>query len=86
MKPVRIAFHVELDRLLGDLARMTRLTGQMMTNASIALHQTDRALATLVDAEHEQLNMALTDVHPMGSGAASTYWRCRPRSPGTCAW
>jgi phosphate transport system protein len=33
----------------------------MMTNASIALHQTDLPRAALVIAEHDQLNRALTD-------------------------
>ena len=57
--PVRAVFHAELAGLLRDLARMTQLTAQMMTNASIALHQIDRALAVLVIAEHDQLTVAL---------------------------
>jgi len=56
---VRALFHAEVDGLLSDLARMTRLTGQMMTHASIALHQTDRPLAALVIAECDQLTVAL---------------------------
>ena len=59
VRPVRAVFHAELAGLLRDLARMTRLTAQMMTNASIALHQIDRALAALVIAEHDQLTVAL---------------------------
>jgi len=34
MNYVRALFHAEVDGLLSDLARMTRLTGQMMTHAS----------------------------------------------------
>lgn len=52
-------FHSELDRLLNNLARMTRQTGQMLTHASIALHQADRALATLVITERDQLTGSL---------------------------
>jgi phosphate transport system protein len=37
----------ELDILIGDLARIILLTGQMMANASIALHQANLRLAEL---------------------------------------
>ena len=52
---MRAAFHAGLDELMRDLVKVVRLTGQMMTNASIALHQTDLALAALVIAEHGQI-------------------------------
>jgi phosphate transport system protein len=45
---MREAFHAELDTLTGDLARIARLAGQMMTNASTALQQADLGLAELV--------------------------------------
>ncbi|MGH3684054.1 MAG: phosphate signaling complex protein PhoU [Pseudonocardiaceae bacterium] len=53
---MRAMFHAELDVLVGGLARMARLAARMMTNASIALHQTDLALAGLVIADGEQMN------------------------------
>ncbi|MGH3783395.1 MAG: phosphate signaling complex protein PhoU [Pseudonocardiaceae bacterium] len=49
------AFYVQLDELIIDLVRMTRLAGQMMTNAAIALHQRDLALATVVIAKRDQI-------------------------------
>jgi phosphate transport system protein len=52
---MRAAFHAGLDALMSDLARMVRLVGQMMTNASIALHQADLVLAGLVIAERDQI-------------------------------
>jgi phosphate transport system protein len=58
---MRATFHAGLDELMSDLVRMVRLTGQMMTNASIALHQTDLALAGLVIAQREQIT-AMYDV------------------------
>jgi phosphate transport system protein len=45
---MRETFHAELDALMGDLARIARLAGQMMTNASTALHHADLGLAELV--------------------------------------
>jgi phosphate transport system protein len=45
---MRETFHTELDALMGDLARIARLAGQMMTNASTALHHADLGLAELV--------------------------------------
>ncbi|MGH3793568.1 MAG: phosphate signaling complex protein PhoU [Pseudonocardiaceae bacterium] len=53
---MRETFHAELDELLSDLARMTRLAGQMVTNASTALHQGDLALAELVIASDDEMN------------------------------
>ncbi|MFN2478247.1 MAG: phosphate signaling complex protein PhoU [Pseudonocardiaceae bacterium] len=49
-------FHAQLNELVLDLVRMTRLAGQMMTNAAIALHQADVPLATVVIAKREQMN------------------------------
>lgn len=46
----------QLDELIPDLAKMARLADQMLTNASIALHQTDHALAGLVIAERDQIH------------------------------
>lgn len=59
VRMMRAAFHAELDELLTELARMVRLVGQMMINASISLHQTDLALAELVIAQREQLRGTL---------------------------
>lgn len=58
---VRTAFHDGLDELIADLARMVRLASQMMNNASIALHQTDLALADLVIADRDHVNAMLND-------------------------
>ncbi|HEV7453158.1 MAG TPA: phosphate signaling complex protein PhoU [Pseudonocardiaceae bacterium] len=45
---MREVFHAELDTLIGDLARIARLAGQMMTNASTALQHADLGLAEQV--------------------------------------
>jgi phosphate transport system protein len=45
---MRQAYHVELDEVRGDLARLARRAGQMMTNASTALWQADLPLAESV--------------------------------------
>lgn len=66
MNTVRAKFHTELDGLLVNLARMTRQTGHMMTNASIALHQTDCVLAALVIADRDQLAASLSAVERRG--------------------
>lgn len=63
---MRETFRVELDELIGDLASMTRLAGQMIANASIALHQTDLALTELV----------ITDDDEMTARCDSTLQRC----------
>jgi phosphate transport system protein len=52
---MRAAFHAGLDELVSGLARTVRLAGQMMTNATIALHQSDLALADLVIAQREEI-------------------------------
>ncbi len=58
---MRATFHVQLDELIVDLVRMTRLAGQMMTNAAIALHQGDVALAAVVIAKRDQMNAMCDD-------------------------
>ena len=58
---MRAAFHAGLAELMSDLAEMVRRVGQMMTRASIALHQADLPLAALVIAECDQIN-AMYDV------------------------
>lgn len=50
---MRATFHTGLRELVDHLARMVRLAGEMMTNASIALHQNDLALAALVVSQHD---------------------------------
>jgi phosphate transport system protein len=58
---MRTTFHTELDELSTDLARMARLTAQMMTTASTALHHNDLALAGVVIADGDQLTVILDD-------------------------
>ncbi|MBV8992623.1 MAG: phosphate signaling complex protein PhoU [Pseudonocardiales bacterium] len=52
---MRATFHTGLEELVSRLARMVRLAGEMMTNASIALHQDDVPLADLVIADCDQI-------------------------------
>jgi phosphate transport system protein len=52
---MRASFHAGLQELVLHLARMVRLAGEMMTNASIALHQNDVALAALVVSQCDQI-------------------------------
>jgi phosphate transport system protein len=59
---MRAAFHAELNELVADIARMARFAGQMMTNASIALHQIDLPLAGLVITDCEQMNAMHDDM------------------------
>lgn len=54
---MRAMFHAGLDELMSDLAWMVRRVGQMMTDASIALHQADLSLAALVIAERDQIKV-----------------------------
>jgi phosphate transport system protein len=49
-------FHAQLDELIIDIVRMTRLASQMIANAAIALHQADAPLADLVIAKRDQMN------------------------------
>jgi phosphate transport system protein len=59
---MRETFRAELDKLSGDLAGMARLAGQMMTNASTALHQADLALAELVISGDDVMNALHDDM------------------------
>jgi len=59
---MRAAFHAGLDELVSHLARMVRLAGEMMTNASIALHQNDLALAALVVDDYDQIKGLYTSL------------------------
>ncbi|MGH3796461.1 MAG: phosphate signaling complex protein PhoU [Pseudonocardiaceae bacterium] len=59
---MRTTFHAELDELTGELARMARLGGQMMTNASAAVLQADLALAELVIARDDEMDALHDDV------------------------
>jgi phosphate transport system protein len=56
---MRAPFHAELDELIVDLVRMARLAGQMMTNASIALHQNDLPLAERVITDRDRITAML---------------------------
>lgn len=56
---MRAAFHDKLDALTIDLGRAAGLAGRMMTNATIALHQADLALAGLTIAHRHQMNAML---------------------------
>ncbi len=59
---MRQMFHAELDTLIGDLARTARLTGQMMTDASAALHQADLGLAEMVISDKGELKALFDDM------------------------
>lgn len=59
---MRVTFYAKLDELIIDLERTVRLASQLMTNASIALHQADLALAGLVIAQRDQMNAMLEDM------------------------
>jgi phosphate transport system protein len=56
---MRTRFHAELGELTTELAQRTRLAGHLMTNAAIALHQTDLALAGVVIGQCEEMTAAL---------------------------
>jgi len=60
---MRETFHAELDALLGDLASAARLTGQMMTNASVALHHADLELAESVISGKAELTRLCADIN-----------------------
>jgi|SRR3712207_6491237 len=62
VRAMRAAFHTKLDQLITDLGRTARVASQMMTNASIALHQADFALAGLVISHRNQMNAMLDDM------------------------
>ncbi len=59
---MRESFHAELDKLVDDLARTARLTGQMMTNASQALQRSDLALAEIVIARDDEIDALHDDM------------------------
>jgi phosphate transport system protein len=51
----------EVDNLIGDLATIVRLAGQLMTNASVALHQADLKFAELVISEADEIKVRCED-------------------------
>jgi len=59
---MRETFHAELDALMGDLARIARLAGQMMTNASTALQHADLGLAELVISGEDERKALRNDL------------------------
>lgn len=62
-RAMRETFHAELDTLIGDLAGTARLAGQMMSDASIALHHADLELAESVISGKGKLTALCTDMH-----------------------
>ncbi|HEX4102016.1 MAG TPA: PhoU domain-containing protein [Pseudonocardiaceae bacterium] len=56
---MRGAYRVELDEVMGDLARLARRAGQMMTDASTALWQADLRLAESVIYSCSEVTTAL---------------------------
>jgi phosphate transport system protein len=59
---MRESFHAELDSLICDLARCTRLASEMMTNASTALSRADLALAELVISGESEIKTLCDDM------------------------
>jgi phosphate transport system protein len=59
---MRETFHAELEKLINDLARMARLAGQMMANASTALQHADLGLAELVISEETEITALCDDM------------------------
>ncbi|MDQ4103733.1 MAG: phosphate signaling complex protein PhoU [Actinomycetota bacterium] len=59
---MRSEFRGKLDALVIDLGRTAGLAGRMMTNATIALHQADLALAGLVITNRNQMNAMLDEM------------------------
>jgi phosphate transport system protein len=59
---MRETFRAELDTLIDEMARATRLTGQMMTKASTALSQADLGLAELVISGGGELKALCDDM------------------------
>lgn len=59
---MRETFRAELDTLIGDLARIARLAGQVMTNASTALHHADLKLAELVISGEDERKALHDDI------------------------
>ena len=52
----------EVDSLIGDLAAIVRLAGQLMTNASLALHQADLKCAELVISHADEIKGRCEDI------------------------
>jgi phosphate transport system protein len=61
-RAMRETFHAELTAVVGDLARIVRVAGQMMTNASISLHQADLRLAELVISRADEMQAVCDDM------------------------
>jgi phosphate transport system protein len=59
---MRAAFHAQLDELISDLARMVRVSAQLMTDASSALHRGDLPLAEGVIASEDRMTARLEQV------------------------
>ncbi len=59
---MRETFHTKLDTLIGDLASTAGLAGQMMTNASVALHHADLELAESVISSKRELTTLCDDM------------------------
>jgi phosphate transport system protein len=53
--------HAELDSLIGDVASIVRLAGQLMTNASAALHHADLKFAELVISDADEIKARCKD-------------------------
>ena len=51
----------EVDSLIGDLATIVRLAGQLMTNASLALHRADLKSAELVISHADEIKARCED-------------------------
>ncbi|MFZ0120097.1 MAG: phosphate signaling complex protein PhoU [Pseudonocardiaceae bacterium] len=58
---MRRAFSAELDELIGDVARLARRAGQMMTDASTALWHPDLRLAETIISGDSEITTALCD-------------------------
>ena len=54
-------FSAELDELIGDVARLARRAGQMMTDASTALWQPDLRLTESIISGDSEITTALCD-------------------------
>jgi phosphate transport system protein len=60
---MREVFHAELETLISELTQITRLAGQMLTNASTALHQADSGLAEVVISSRNQMTTLCEQVN-----------------------
>jgi hypothetical protein len=60
---MREVFHAELETLISELTQITRLAGQMLTNASTALHQADSGLAEVVISSRSQMTTLCEQVN-----------------------